>query len=131
MGYTFDVYGGKIKAEKNIFKYALYVSFFPQLVAGPIERSTNLLPQIQNVDKIRVWNYERVRNGLLLMAWGFFQKLFIADRVSLLVNNVINNYSKYGFVELSLASVLFAVQIYCRLWRIIQILPEARQRLGL
>lgn len=113
LGYTFDVYGGKIKAEKNIFKYALYVSFFPQLVAGPIERSTNLLPQIQNVDKIRVWNYERVRNGLLLMAWGFFQKLFIADRVSLLVNNVINNYSKYGFVELSLASVLFAVQIYC------------------
>lgn len=51
LGYTFDVYGGKIKAEKNIFKYALYVSFFPQLVAGPIERSTNLLPQIQNVDK--------------------------------------------------------------------------------
>lgn len=113
LSYTFDVYCGNISAERNIFKYALYVSFFPQLVAGPIERSTNLLPQIQNADKIMVWDFERIRNGLLLMAWGLFQKLVIADRASILVDNVINNYTKYGFVELSLAIILFAMQIYC------------------
>lgn len=92
LSYTLDVYRGEIKAEKNIFKYALFVSFFPQLVAGPIERATNLLPQIQNVDKINVWNYEKIKDGLLLMMWGLFQKLVIADRASILVNNVITGY---------------------------------------
>lgn len=113
LSYTFDVYRGEIKAERNILKYALFVSFFPQLVAGPIERSTSLLPQIQNVHKINVWQYEKIRNGLLLMMWGLFQKLVIADRASILVDNVISNYANYGFVELSLAIILFAVQVYC------------------
>lgn len=113
LSYTLDVYYGKIEVERNILRYALYVSFFPQLVAGPIERSVNLLPQIQNVEKINVWNFERVRDGLLLMMWGLFQKLVIADRASLLVNNVVNNYSKYGFFEISIAVLLFAIQIYC------------------
>lgn len=113
LSYTLDVYYGKIKAEKNILKYALYVSFFPQLVAGPIERSSSLLPQIQNIGKIEVWNFERVRDGLLMMFWGLFQKLVIADRASLLVDNVVNNYTKYGFLEIALAIILFAVQIYC------------------
>lgn len=113
LSYTLDVYRGEIKAEKNIFKYALFVSFFPQLVAGPIERATNLLPQIQNVDKINVWNYEKIKDGLLLMMWGLFQKLVIADRASILVNNVITGYVNYGFVELALAAALFAIQIYC------------------
>lgn len=113
LSYTFDVYKGEIKAERNILKYALFVSFFPQLVAGPIERSVNLLSQIQNVHKIDVWKYERIRNGLLLMMWGLFQKLVIADRAAILVDNVINNYVAYGFVELSLAVILFAVQVYC------------------
>lgn len=113
LSYTLDVYRGEIKAEKNIFKYALFVSFFPQLVAGSIERATNLLPQIQNVDKINVWNYEKIKDGLLLMMWGLFQKLVIADRASILVNNVITGYVNYGFVELALAAALFAIQIYC------------------
>lgn len=113
LSYTLDVYYGKIKAEKNMFRYALYVSFFPQLVAGPIERSVNLLPQIQNVENISVWNYERIRDGLLLMIWGLFQKLVIADRASLLVDNVVNNYTNYGFFEISIAVSLFAIQIYC------------------
>ena len=113
LGYTVDVYRGKITAEKNLINYALFVSFFPQLVAGPIERSGNLLKQIRNIEGIKVFNYERIKDGLILMLWGLFQKLVIADRVSILVNNVYNNYQSYGFMELCVASVLFAFQIYC------------------
>lgn len=113
LSYTLDVYRGNIKPERNFIKYALFVSFFPQLVAGPIERSVNLLPQIQKITKIKVWNFDRVRDGVLLMCWGFFQKLMIADRAALLVNQVYTNYAAYGFLELALATVLFAFQIYC------------------
>lgn len=117
LSYTIDVYRGDtddgIRVEKNIFKYALFVSFFPQLVAGPIERSKNLLRQIQNIEYIPVWNFDRVRDGFFLMIWGLFQKLVIADRASLLVNNVVNHYQKYGFIELLIAMILFAFQIYC------------------
>ena len=113
LSYTLDVYYGNIKAEKNLLRYALYVSFFPQLVAGPIERSENLLPQIQNVEHINVWNFNRIRDGLFLMMWGLFQKLVIADRVAILVNQVYDNYTQYGMVELVVATVLFAFQIYC------------------
>lgn len=113
LSYTFDVYTKKLIPENNLLKYALYVAFFPQLVAGPIERSTRLLPQVQNVEKINVWNFEQIRDGFLLMVWGFFQKLVIADRASILVDNVINNYSNYGFFEISIAVFLFAFQIYC------------------
>lgn len=107
------MYRGDIKAEKNILRYALFVSFFPQLVAGPIERSGNLLRQIQQVRGARLWNYERIRDGILLMFWGYFQKLVIADRVSLLVNQVYEHYENYGFLEVMIATVLFAFQIYC------------------
>lgn len=113
LSYTVDVYRGNIKPEKNILKYALFVSFFPQLVAGPIERSKNLLTQIQNIDKIKVWDFDRIRDGFLMIVWGLFQKLVIAERVSLLVNTVTNNYQGYGFLEISLAVFLFAFQIYC------------------
>lgn len=113
LSYTFDVYRGTILPEKNILKYALYVSFFPQLVAGPIERSTKLLPQIQKIDEIEVWNLDRIRDGSVIMLWGFFQKLVIADRASILVDNVITHYYNYGFVEISIAVILFAFQIYC------------------
>lgn len=113
LSYTVDVYRGDIKPEKNLFKYALFVSFFPQLVAGPIERSKNLLIQIQKADQIKVWNFDRVRDGFLLMVWGLFQKLVIAERASLLVDTVVNNYQNYGFLEICLAVILFAFQIYC------------------
>ncbi|MDE6664491.1 MAG: MBOAT family protein [Lachnospiraceae bacterium] len=113
LSYTLDVYKGRIKAEKNLIRYALFVSFFPQLVAGPIERSGHLLRQIQNIDKLRLWNYQRVRDGVLLMFWGLFQKLVIADRASLLVNEVYDHYQSYGFLEISIATFLFAFQIYC------------------
>ncbi len=112
LSYTLDVYRGEIVAEKNIFKYALFVSFFPQLVAGPIERSNNLLRQVQETEKIR-WDSERVRDGIILMFWGLFQKMVIADRAAILVKQVYTNYTKYGFVEISFATILFAFQIYC------------------
>ena len=113
LSYTMDVYRGEIKSEKNPIRYALFVSFFPQLVAGPIERSKNLLKQINNVESINIWNFDRIKDGFLLMMWGYFQKLVIADRASLLVDSVLNGYSKYGFVEISIAVILFAFQIYC------------------
>lgn len=113
LGYTIDVYRKKIAAERNIINHALFVSFFPQLVAGPIERSGNLLEQIRNVEKIRVFEYDRIRDGVMLIFWGLFQKLVIADRAALLVSQVFDNYWEYGFWELAIAAVLFAFQIYC------------------
>ena len=93
--------------------YALFVSFFPQLVAGPIERSKNLLQQLNGIEKIKLWNARRVTSGAIIMVWGFFMKMVIADRVSLLVNQVFDNYRMYGSTELILASIGFAFQIYC------------------
>ena len=113
LSYTIDVYRGEIKSEKNIIKYALFVSFFPQLVAGPIERSENLLIQIDNLDKIKRFDYERITEGLLLMLFGYFQKMVIADRASILVDTVFNSYYEYNSMALILAAVFFAVQIYC------------------
>ena len=134
LSYTIDVYRGDtddgIRVEKNIFKYALFVSFFPQLVAGPIERSKNLLRQIQNIEYIPVWNFDRVRDGFFLMIWGLFQKLVIADRASLLVNNVVNHYQKYGFIELLIAMILFAFQIYCDFGGYTNIARGAAQVMG-
>ena len=110
IGYIVDVYRGEIKAERNFFKYALFVSFFPQLVAGPIERSKNLLCQIDNPQK---FNFERMREGLLITLWGYFLKIVIADRIAIFVDIVYDNYILYEGVYLIVASLLFAVQIYC------------------
>ena len=110
LSYTVDVYRGDVKPEKNLGKYALFVSFFPQLVAGPIETSKHLLDQFNhNYD----FDYDRVKSGLLLMLWGFFQKLVIADRIAIVVNTVYNNYTDYSGFTLIVATVLFAFQIYC------------------
>mgnify|MGYP003295046886 CR=1 FL=1 len=88
LSYTVDVYRGEIKAEKNPLRYALFVSFFPQLVAGPIERSKNLLTQLQEIHTIKVWNYDRIVKGLIMMVWGLFQKMVLADRLSILADTV-------------------------------------------
>lgn len=113
LSYTIDVYRGEIEPERSLPRYALFVSFFPQLVAGPIERSKNLLPQFQNLEAIRAWDFDRVRDGFCLMMWGLFQKLVIADRAALLVDRVVNGYDRFGFAEIAVAMVLFAFQIYC------------------
>lgn len=113
VGYVVDVYRGDTKAERNIIKYALFVSFFPQLVAGPIERSKNLLRQINEIERLKLWNARRVTSGAILMVWGLFMKMVISDRVALLVDTVFNSYERYGRTELILGAIGFALQIYC------------------
>lgn len=110
LSYTMDVYREQIPVEKNFFKYALFVSFFPQLVAGPIERSTNLLPQCSQHHS---FDYQRVKEGLLLMIWGLFLKLVISDRVAIIVNQVYGDYSAYDGPLVAFATIMFGMQIYC------------------
>ena len=110
MGYLIDVYRGEIYAERNFFRYALFVSFFPQLVAGPIERSGSLLKQLAGVHK---FSFDRAREGLLLMLWGFFLKIVLADRIAIFVDTVYGDGVTYPGWYLIVATVLFAFQIYC------------------
>ncbi len=110
MSYTIDVYFGKLKPEKHFGYFALYVSFFPQLVAGPIERSTHFLPQLK---KHIQFNPEMVITGLRLILWGFFKKVVIADRLAPYVNRVYDSPDKYEGFPVILAIYFFAIQIYC------------------
>ncbi|WP_291722191.1 MBOAT family O-acyltransferase [Bernardetia sp.] len=110
LSYSIDVYNGEIKAEKHLGIFAVFVSFFPQLVAGPIERASNLLPQFREK---HFFDEKRIKLGLQLMAWGFFKKLVIADRVAIVVNQVYNSPSDFSGLSIWIASILFAFQIYC------------------
>ncbi len=110
LSYTMDVYRGEVEVEKNVFRYAVFVSFFPQLVAGPIERSTNLLHQFR---ERKYFDYLRIRDGILLMLWGLFQKIVLADRIAVLVDQVFDYYSYYSGLYMVVAAVLFAFQVYC------------------
>ena len=110
LSYTMDVYRGDITAEKNPLRYALFVSFFPQLVAGPIERSKNLLEQLR---KQKRFSYENMVNGFMLMIWGYFMKMVIADRIAIFVDEAYGMEVLYDGRYLLIASILFAFQIYC------------------
>ena len=110
LSYTMDVYRDEIYAEKNFLQYALFVSFFPQLVAGPIERSKNLLKQLATPQK---FNYELAKDGVMLMLWGYFLKVVLADRIAIFVDTVYGDINTYPGMYLVIASILFAVQIYC------------------
>jgi len=110
LSYTIDVYMGKREPERHLGIFAVYVAFFPQLVAGPIERSTRLLPQFFEKHE---FDYRRVTNGIKLMLWGFFKKVVIADSVAVVVNQVYNNPYNYEGIPILIATYLFAVQIYC------------------
>lgn len=110
LSYVIEVYRGHQKAEHNFGIYALYVMFYPQLVAGPIERPQNLLHQFYEKHS---FNYIDITNGLKLMAWGFFKKVVIADRLAILVNQVYNHSSNYEGLPLIIATVFFAFQIFC------------------
>ena len=92
VGYVIDVYNGKTKVEKNILIYSLFVSYFPQLVAGPIERSKNLIHQLKNPAKL---TSERLREGLFLILFGLFQKVVIADRIANIVDPVFSDFCNY------------------------------------
>ncbi len=110
ISYIIDVYRHDIKPEKNIGKYALFVSFFPQIIAGPIAKSKNMLSQYSEVHK---FDYYNSKNGLLQMLWGYFKKAVIADRIAIIVNTVFNSPADYYGYEIILASLLFTIQIYC------------------
>lgn len=110
MSYTIEVYRNHQKAEHKFGIYALYVMFYPQLVAGPIERPQNLLHKFYEKHE---FDYQRVTEGLKLMLWGFFMKLVIADRLAIYVNAVYNNPGEHSGITLLVATVFFAFQIYC------------------
>lgn len=109
LSYVFDIYNKKIKPSHNWIEYALFVSFFPLLVAGPIERATHLLPQIE---KPRKFNYELAVSGLKQILWGLFKKIVIADNCAKAVNLIFNSYESQSGGTLFLGAILFSFQIY-------------------
>jgi len=110
MSYSLDIYYKKLKPTKDFISFAAFVSFFPQLVAGPIERASNLLPQILNK---RVFKYEQAVLGLRLILWGMFKKVVVADSLGVSVDNIFLNYTIYNGGVLLLGLVYFSFQIYC------------------
>ncbi|CAM4381685.1 MBOAT family O-acyltransferase [Zobellia nedashkovskayae] len=109
MSYSFDIYYKKLKPTKNFVSFAAFVAFFPQLVAGPIERASNLLNQINTR---RVFKYEQATSGLKLILWGFFKKLVIADSLAPIVDDIFTNYTDYSASSLILGVSLFSFQVY-------------------
>lgn len=109
LGYSIDVYRGTTRVERDFPTYALFVSFFPQLVAGPIERSNNLLPQFRERHS---FDYERAMAGVRLMVWGYFMKLVLADRCAIYVDAIFNNVAHHNGGSYLLASLFFPFQIY-------------------
>lgn len=110
LSYSIDIYRNKLKPTRNIVKFFTFVSFFPQLVAGPIERATHLLPQF---DQKYQFNYERTVKGFELILIGLVKKVVIADRLATFVDAVFNNYEYHNSLSLYMATLLFSVQIYC------------------
>lgn len=110
LSYVIDVYRGDARAERHFGHYAAFISFFPQLVAGPIERTNNLLPQIKAVHE---FNYDQATYGLKLMAWGYFKKIVIADTLCAYVDRVYGAPREFQGFALVLATVFFTLQIYC------------------
>ena len=109
LSYSIDIYRGNLKATRDPVAFGAFVSFFPQLVAGPIERATNLLPQITSP---RIFTYEQGRDGMRLILWGLFKKVVVADTCATYVNYCFDNPSDFGGIDLFLGAALFAVQIY-------------------
>jgi alginate O-acetyltransferase complex protein AlgI len=110
MSYTIEVYRGNQKAERHVGIYSLYVMYYPQLVAGPIERPQNLLSQFHAP---HAFDYQRVTDGLKLMTWGLFKKVVIADRISPLISTVFDHPDKYEGISMFVAASLFSIQIFC------------------
>ena len=110
MGYVIDVYRGRVEAERSFLLYALFLSFFPQVVSGPIGRAEELLPQFRAE---HLFDWDRFRTGLVRFLWGAFQKLVLADRLAVLVNTVYAAPETFGALQLAGAAVAFSFQIYC------------------
>lgn len=110
MSYTFEVYRGNQKAERHFGIYSLYVMFYPQLVAGPIERPQNILHQFYEKHS---FSYDNVSTGVKLMLWGFFKKVVIADRLAITANEIFNNPTEYTGIFLIIGALFFTFQIFC------------------
>lgn len=110
LSYTIDVYRGKLMPNKNFVQFAAFVSFFPQLVAGPIERATKLLSQF---DENKKFSFNNAKIGLSQILWGYFKKVVIADNCAIYADTIFNNYEQMGAGELAIGAILFAFQIYC------------------
>ena len=110
MNYTIDVYRSRIMPEKKFSIFALYVSFFPQLISGPIDRATTLLPQFY---KNHTFDYKGITDGMKLILWGLFQKIVIADNLAVIVDPVFNNPARYEGISLIIATLFFTFQIFC------------------
>lgn len=110
LSYVIDIYNDRIKVERNFINYSVFVSFFPLLVAGPIERATHLLPQIQ---KERTFDYGKAVDGLRQILWGLFKKIVIADNIARFANDIFNNSTDYAGSTLFIGAIFFAFQIYC------------------
>ena len=110
LSYTIDVYRKKLEPTNSIIDYFAFISFFPQLVAGPIERATNLLPQFY---KKRIFDYDKAVDGMRQILWGLFKKIVVADGCAEYVNNIFGNYTEHSGSSLALAAILFGFQIYC------------------
>lgn len=109
MGYIIDIYRKKYAAERNIAKFALFVSFYPQIVQGPISFYSGLAPQLYEGNK---FSFENIKQGMLMIAWGFFKKLIIADRIVGAINTVTADYRKFSGSAILLAALIYAVQLY-------------------
>lgn len=110
ISYLIEINRGTLKAERHFGIFSLYFLFFPKIVAGPIERPHKLIPQFYQEQK---FDYQRITNGLKLIAWGFFKKLVIADRLAIIVNEIYNNTHDYWGIYFIVATVFFSIQIYC------------------
>lgn len=110
IGYVIDVYRKKYSPEKNILKYALFVSFFPQMVQGPISRFNNLGEQLTKEHK---FDFENIEKGINLLLWGYFKKLVIADRAAVIANIVFDNFENYGGAIIVLGVIFYCIQLYC------------------
>ena len=108
-GYVIDVYRGTVKAERNFLTYAVFVSFFPVILAGPIQRSKNLIPQLKEKHPLM---YDNVIGGLKMMLWGYFMKLCVADRLGTYVDAVFDNLAHHNGTSIGLASLMYTIQIY-------------------
>jgi D-alanyl-lipoteichoic acid acyltransferase DltB (MBOAT superfamily) len=109
VSYSIDVYKNKLKPTKDFIAFTAFVSFFPQLVAGPIERAEQLLPQFY---KKRFFEYDRAVGGCKQILWGFFKKIIIADNCAIYANMIFNNYQEYSGSTLALGALFFTFQIY-------------------
>ena len=109
IAYISDCYSGKIKPEKNFFRYSLFISFFPQIIQGPIPRYESLMKQLNKYHKLKI---ENITRGIQLIIWGFFLKLMIADKVVVIVNKVFDNVEYYAGIYIALAAILYSIQLY-------------------